>query len=212
VATRRAALTLGLCLALAGAAASAATPAPSRPAPIMAPEPGDMAMGNPHARVTVIEYGSVGCPHCAVWANTVFPAFKAKFVDTGRVRFVVREMTTGESDLAAAGFILARCAGPGKYFHVVDEIYQRQASMFQPGATPVDILKDIGAHAGIAPAAFDACLKNDQALAALNARVQHHVDVDKVNSTPTFVINGKVILGEQTLDQMTADIAAARRR
>ncbi|HEX3919535.1 MAG TPA: thioredoxin domain-containing protein [Caulobacteraceae bacterium] len=209
MASRRAALALGLSLALAGAAATAA-PAPG-PAGIMAPEPGDMAMGKPHARVTVIEYGSVGCPHCAVWANTVFPAFKAKFVDTGRVRFVVREMTTGESDLAAAGFILARCAGPTKYFQVVDEIYQRQASMFQPGATPIDILKDIGAHAGIVGPAFDACMRNDQALAALNARVQHHAEVDKIDSTPTFVINGKVILGEQSLDQMTADIAAARR-
>lgn len=208
--SRPAALALGLCLALAGAAASAAPPPPAPS--IMAPEPGDTSLGNPRARVTVIEYGSVGCPHCAVWANTVFPAFKARFIDTGRVRFVVREMTTGASDIAAGGYLLARCAGPDNYFHVVGEIYQRQASMFLPGAIPIDILQDIGAHAGLTPAAFQACMQDEQALAQLNARVQHHVVVDKVDSTPTFVVNGKVIEGELTLAQMNAAIAAARGR
>ena len=204
---RGALLALALGLALAASAASAAPPSP-----IMAPEHGDVALGNPRARVTVIEYGSVGCPHCAVWANTVFPAFKARYVDTGRVRFVVREMTTGEPTIAAAGFLTARCAPPTRYFQVIDEIYARQASMFEPGAEPIAILQDIAGHAGVDPAALTACLNDPAALAALNARVQHHVVVDKVDSTPTFVVNGKVIVGEQTLDQLDADIAAARRR
>jgi protein-disulfide isomerase len=202
---RRVALALGL--ALAATAAWAATPAP-----IMAPEPGDMAMGNPRAAVTVIEYGSVGCPHCAVWANTVFPAFRAKYVDTGQVRFVLREMTNGESSLAAAGFITARCAGPGKYFQVVDDIFGRQASMFEPGATPSDILQDIAGHAGLTPARYNACLDDHRALDALNARVARHVDVDKVSGTPTFVVGGTTFVGEQTLDQLDAAIAAARPR
>jgi len=198
---RRAALAFGVALAASGALA--ATP--------MAPEPGDMAIGNPHARVTVVEYGSVGCPHCAAWANAVFPAFKARYVDTGRVRFVVREMTTGEPSLAAAGFITARCAGPGKYFQVIDDIYRRQASMFQPGgASPQAILLDIAKNAGLSEAQFNACLDDAAALDALNARVAQHVNVDKVDSTPTFVINGKTIVGELTLDQLTTVIAAAR--
>jgi protein-disulfide isomerase len=204
---RRVALALGLALAASGALA--ARPAP--PGPLMAAEPGDMAIGNPHARVTVVEYGSVGCPHCAVWANTVFPAFKARYVDTGRVRFVVREMATGEPTLAAAGFITARCAGPGKYFQVIDEVYRRQASMFQPGAQPAAIMADIARNAGLTEAQFNACLDDHTALDALNARVAQHVNVDKVDSTPTFVINGKTYVGELTPDQLTAAIAAARR-
>jgi protein-disulfide isomerase len=177
----------------------------------MAPQPDDMAIGNPHARVTVVEYASVGCPHCAVWANTVWPAFKARWVDTGRVRFVVREMTTGEPTLAAAGFLTARCAGPAKYFHVIDEVFRRQASMFQPGVQPSAILQDIARDVGVTPAQFNACLDDPAALDALNARVARHVGVDKVDSTPTFVINGAVTVGEMTLDQLDAAIHAARR-
>lgn len=200
LATRRVALAAGLALAATAATA----------APIMAPEPGDMAIGNPAARVTVVEYASVGCPHCAAWANTVFPAFRARFVDTGRVRFVVREMTSGEPALAAAGFITARCAGPAKYFHVIDEIFRRQASMFQPGAQPVAILQDIATGAGVDAARFNACLDDTTRLDALNARVTRHTDVDKVDTTPTFIVNGKTLVGEQTLDQLAAAIHAAR--
>lgn len=198
---RRAAILTSLALA-AGAAAQSLG--------VMAPEPGDMAIGNPHARVTVVEYGSVGCPHCAAWANEVFPAFKARFVDTGRVRFVVREMTTGEPTVAAAGFLTARCAGQGKYFQVMDEIYRQQASMFLPGAQPAAILEAIAKGAGVTEAQFDACLNDQQALDALNARVQRHVTVDGVDSTPTFFVNGKRYLGELTLDQLSEAISQAR--
>jgi protein-disulfide isomerase len=201
-ASRRVALALALGLLSAVGARAAA--------PIMAPQPDDMAIGNPHARVTVVEYASVGCPHCAVWANTVFPAFKARYVDSGQVRFVVREMTTGEPSVAALGFITARCAGPGKYFQVIDEVFRRQADMFQPDAHPGAILHDIARDAGLSDARFDACLDDHAALDALNARVARHVDVDKVESTPTFVVNGKVIVGEQTLAQLAAAIRAAR--
>src|SRR5665213_1004091 len=86
----------------------------------------DMALGSLRAPVTVIEYASVGCPHCAVWARTVFPAFKKKYINTGKVRFVFREMLTGDPALAAAGFLVARCAAPAKYFQVVDAIFADQ--------------------------------------------------------------------------------------
>ncbi len=203
---RRAGILAFVAALAVAAAASAQTPN------VMAPEPGDMAIGNARARVTVIEYGSVGCPHCAAWANDVFPAFKAKFVDKGRVRFVVREMTTGDPTLAAGGFLTARCAGPRKYFAVMDEIYRRQASMFQNGATPASVLLDIAKGAGLSEAQFNACVGDSKALDALNARVQRHVSVDGVDSTPTFFINGKRYLGELTLDQLTDAIRQARIR
>jgi protein-disulfide isomerase len=140
----------------------------------------------------------------------VFPAFKAKYVDTGRVRFVVREMTTGEPTVAAAGFIAARCAGKAKYFQVMEEIYRQQASMFEPGAQPSAILAAIAQGAGVSQAQFDACLNDPQALDALNARVQRHVTVDGVNSTPTFIVNGKRFVGEQSLVQLDQAIRQAR--
>ena len=93
---------------------------------------GDMSLGNPNAKVTVIEYASLGCPICAKWNNDIFPAFKTKYIDTGKVRYVLKEMLTGDEPVAAAGFLLARCAGKDKYFQVVDAV-------FAPGAGPAGI-------------------------------------------------------------------------
>jgi protein-disulfide isomerase len=199
-----------LALGLAGAfVAIAAWAAPAVPAH----EPDDMALGSPSARVTVIEYASVGCPHCAAWNNAVFAAFRAKYVATGRVRFVVREMLTGEPTVAAAGFMLARCAAPAKYFSVIDAIYRRQASMFQPGTAPETVLRDIAkTTGGLTDAAFDACLADQKGLAAVNARGERHASADKVDSTPTFFVNGKRFEGELTLAQLSQAVRAASRR
>ena len=205
LARARRSLTLGFAAALAAGAAAAA--------PIPAHEPDDMAVGNAKARVTVIEYASVGCPHCAAWNNEVWPAFKAKYVTTGRVRFVVREMLTGDPTLAAAGFMLARCAGPAKYFPTIEAIYARQASMFEAGNAPAPILRDIAkTTAGMTDAAVDACLGDDKGRLAVNARAERHATQDKVGSTPTFFVNGRRLEGEQTLAQLSAAIGAAGRR
>jgi len=195
---------------LLGAAALALTAGAAFADPPPAREPDDMAIGSPRARVTVIEYASVGCPHCAVWNNTVFPDFKAKYVDTGRARFVVREMLTGVPAIATAGFMLARCAGPAKYFQVVDAIYHRQADMFQSGAAAGPMLEEIAKSAGMDEAAFQACIDDQKGLDALNARVRRHVDEDKVDSTPIFFVNGQRYAGEQTLAQLATAIHAAR--
>lgn len=200
----RSARSLALSLAVAlsvGAAASAAVPAH---------EPDDMTLGSPKARVAVIEYASVGCPHCAAWNNDVWPAFKAKYVTTGHVRFVVREMLTGEPTVALAGFMLARCAGPAKYFPTIEAIYRRQASMFEAGAAPGPILRDIAkTSAGMTDAAFDACTGDDKGRQAVNARADRHASQDGVNSTPTFFVNGKRFEGELTLAQLAGAVRTA---
>ncbi|MBV9996020.1 MAG: DsbA family protein [Caulobacteraceae bacterium] len=165
-----------------------------------------MAIGNRKAKVTVIEYASVGCPHCAKWSNEVFPAFKAKYVDSGKARFVVRECLTGDPDLAAAGFLLARCAGPARYFKVIDEIYRRQEEIYQSGA----VLRQVAIDAGLSDKAYTACLSDKAALDALQARAQRHVDVDKVTGTPTFDINGRRLENYLTLEQLDTAIAAAK--
>jgi protein-disulfide isomerase len=162
--------------------------------------------------VTVIEYASVGCPHCAAWNNDVYPSFRAKYVDPGKVRFVLREMTTGDAAVAAAGFMLARCAGPARYFEVVDQIYRRQASMYQPGASRGDVLAGVAKDDGLSDDAFQTCIDSQANLDSLNARVARHVKEDNVSVTPTFFINGKPLGEGDTLADFDKAIAAASKR
>jgi len=170
----------------------------------------DMALGNPAAKVTMIEYASVSCPHCARFDIDVFPAFKAKYIDTGQVRYIAREALTGDPAIAAAGFLTARCAGKDKYFQVVDAIYHGQEEMFESGQ-PHTVLLNIARSAGLTDAQFESCIKDETALNALNARWERYVKDDKINGTPTFVINGKVYdKGEMTLAQLDAAVAEAK--
>jgi protein-disulfide isomerase len=170
----------------------------------------DMDMGNPQSKVTVIEYASVGCPVCAKWQREVYPAFKAKYIDTGKIHYVFREMLVGqgaEMQVAASGFLLARCAGKDKYFAVNDAIFKNQEQAFQ---APRETLTDIAKSVGMTEDGFNKCINDETALKALNDRVERHNRVDHVNSTPTFVINGKAMEpGYHTLEEVDAAIKAA---
>ena len=174
--------------------------------------PDDMTLGNPQSKVLVAEYASVGCPHCAAFNNDVFPSFKAKYLDTGKVNYVFHEMLVGqgaELSMAAAGFLLARCAGKDKYFAVNDEIFHAQQQMFTTGDLRGGLLR-IAESAGMTEAQFNTCIGDQAALKALDARVEK-AGKDGINSTPTFIINGKKIEGEQTLAQLDAAIADAQK-
>ncbi len=171
----------------------------------------DMALGARGAPVTVIEYASLGCPHCAVWAKEVFPAFKRKYIDTGKVRFVFREMLYGDPALAAAGFLTARCAGPARYFQVVDAVFQAQEKIAGEGG-PAGTLQRIAKDAGVSEARFTACLKDQAALTALQVRTEGYARQGKITGTPTFVVGARKLDGEQSLAQLDAAIAGAGRR
>ena len=93
----------------------------------------DMTMGDPKAPVKMVEYASASCTHCATFSNTVLPAFKAKYIDTGKVHYTLKEFLTPPNELAAAGFLTARCAGKDKYFSVLDAIFRSQQEIFQTG-------------------------------------------------------------------------------
>ena len=170
----------------------------------------DMTLGDPNAKVTVVEYASVGCPVCAKWDREIWPAFKAKSVDTKKIKFVYREMLVGagpEVAVAASGFLLARCAGPDKYFTVLDTIYGAQQQAFQ---APRDTLLDIARSAGMTEAQFNICINDEKAILALNDRVDRHVKNDHIDSTPTFVVNGKMLTpGFHELADLDAAIAEA---
>jgi protein-disulfide isomerase len=206
--TRR--LALAAVLALAATAALAAPAKPHAKAAAKAP-PADFSLGSPKAKIQVVEYASLSCPHCARFNADVFPAFKAKYVDTGQVRYTLREMLTPPAQVAAAGFLLARCAGPDRYFKVVDEVFRSQSRWTEGDGDIRPIFLEIAKNNGLSEAQFDACLKDQASLSALQSRVQTAVNAG-VDSTPTFFVNGKKVAeGEMTLDQLDAAIAAAKK-
>ena len=188
-------------LAFAGSLAFAAGAAPAGSA-------NDMSLGNPKAPVTVIEYASLGCPHCGVWARDVFPEFKKRFIDTGRVRFVLREMLNGDSAVAAAGFLTARCAPADKYFQVVDDLFAAQPRAEREG-DDMPALLDAAARAGLTKAQVSACLSDHAALAALEARADANTNDNHVEGTPEFDVAGKRFKGETSLAVLTSAIDAA---
>jgi protein-disulfide isomerase len=190
------------------AIAAALVAAPAMAAPAAAPD--DMSLGNPKAKIHVIEYASLSCPHCAHFNETVFAPFKAKWVDTGKVRYTLKEMLTPPQQLAAAGFLMARCAGPAKYFKVVDEVFRSQPRW--EGGKVKPIFVEIAAANGVSEAKFNACLTDKAGQDALNARAMRAAQVDKVDSTPTLFINGKRIdVLPQTPAEMDALILAAQK-
>ena len=172
--------------------------------------PDDMSLGNLAAKVTVVEYASVGCPVCAKWDQEVFPAFKAKYIDTGKIHYVFREMLVGgdsEVAVASAGFLLARCAGKDKYFAVNDAVFASQPAVFD---TPRETLLNVAKSVGMTEAQFTKCVSDEPSLLALNKRVENNAKSGEVNSTPTFVVNGKKLeAGFQPLSVLDAAIADA---
>jgi protein-disulfide isomerase len=168
----------------------------------------DMILGSPKARVTVIEYASASCTHCATFNNDIFPAFKAKYIDTGKVRYVLREFVTQPQALAIAVFLTARCAGKDKYFSVLDAAFHAQKHIYETGELR-DPLVQIAKDAGLNEDKLTACLNDDAKAAALDNRVKSYVENDKIESTPTFVIGEDRLVGVKPLEALDAAIAKA---
>lgn len=169
---------------------------------------GDMSLGNPQAKVTVVEYASASCPHCAAFNNEIFPAFKANYIDTGRVFYVYREFLTEPTAFAGASYLLARCAGKNNYFKVLDEIFHDQKHIYETKDI-VGGLNRAGALVGMNEKAVRACVDDQKAGKALNARVDLYMDRDKITGTPTFLIGDARLEGDQTLAQLDKAIVAA---
>jgi protein-disulfide isomerase len=159
-----------------------------------AEEPGavqEMVQGAEDAPVTVIEYGSFTCPHCANWHAESYPQLKADYIDTGRVRFVFREVYFDRPGLWAS--MIARCGGGMRFFGIHDMIYEQQAEWIgdsQP-ATIADNLRRLGIAAGLDQAQLDACLTDEAQAEALVAWFEGNAEADAIQGTPTFIINGE---------------------
>jgi protein-disulfide isomerase len=178
-------------LPVASLAQEAEKPAMVDPLRLMAPQAlPDQVQGNALAKVTVIEYASMMCGHCAQFHETTYPAFKKKYVDTGQVRYILREFPL--DPIAAASFMLARCA-KDKYFDVVDIIFKNQraiGSAEKPDMALLEFLKP----AGFTQESFQACLK-DEKLYGDVLKVKDGGTEYGVNATPTFFINGQRFSG-----------------
>jgi protein-disulfide isomerase len=165
---------------------------------------GDVDLGNKDAKVTVIEYASMTCSHCANFHAKTWPDFKKKYIDTGKVRFTLREFPL--DPLATAGFMLARCAGNDKYYAVVDLLFTQQRNWAFTDK-PVDALSKLMKQAGFSQESFEACLKNQQMYDAVNWVKDRAAEKLGVNSTPTFFINGQVQRGALSIEELDKILA-----
>jgi len=163
---------------------------------------GDIAVGSDKAPVTVIEYASMTCPHCAHFATETFPELQKRYIDTGKVRFIFREFPLDA--LAAAGFMLARCAGKDKFLPIVETLFAKQPEWIVQ--KPLQPLMDIAKQFGFSQQSFDQCLANQQVLDGIQAVRDRAATKLGVNSTPTFFVNGKRLVGDQSIDALAKAI------
>ena len=176
-------------------AAAALTPAET--AALDAPQAlPDVVEGKADAPATIVEYASMTCGHCAAFHKDVWPALKAKYVDTGKAKFVLREFPL--DPLALAAFMLARCAGPDKRDALVDRLFDHQAD-WAFVANPLPKLEAQTSAAGLSAADFDACLKDQKLFEAVRSIRDAASAKLGVDSTPTFFVAGKRLAGEHSL-------------
>jgi protein-disulfide isomerase len=159
---------------------------------------GDVVLGSDQAPVTIIEYASMTCPHCAHFSENTFPELKKRYIDTGKVRYTLREFPL--DPLAAAGFMLARCAGKDKYMPIVETLFAKQQQWVVKD--PVPPLKEIAKQFGFTEESFNQCLANQKVLDDIQTVRDRAAQKLGVNSTPTFFINGKRLVGDVSIDEM----------
>jgi protein-disulfide isomerase len=165
----------------------------------------DMALGPANASVTITEYASMTCPHCAAFNEAVFPKIKSEYIDSGKVRYVFREFPLDIK--AAAGSMLARCIAKddsGKYFTVIDLLFKQQNDWVLKNTKKT--LTQIGKQGGLSEQQVEDCLKDQALLDKIAADQKFANEVLKVNSTPTFFINGEMVKGETSFDEFAKKI------
>jgi protein-disulfide isomerase len=165
----------------------------------------DMALGPADAKVTITEFASMTCPHCAAFNEQVFPKIKSEYIDTGKVRYIFREFPLDIK--AAAGSMLSRCIANGdaaKYFAVTDLLFRSQNDWVMKNTT--ESLIRVGKQAGLSQQQVEACLKDQSLLDKITADQKYASEVLKVDSTPTFFVNGEKIKGETSIEEFEKKI------
>jgi protein-disulfide isomerase len=160
---------------------------------------GDVFIGAPDAKVTIIEYASMTCSHCANFSTKIFPLVKEKYIDTGKVRFTLREFPF--DPLATAAFMLARCKGNDKYYAMVELLFAQQKA-WTGSDKPTEALLSVVRQAGFTQESFETCLKNKSIYDGVNFVKERGAKVFGVDSTPTFFINGEKRSGSISIEDM----------
>lgn len=160
---------------------------------LMVPGPlGDMSMGDPNAPVTIIDYASLTCAHCASFEVNTMPLLKENYIETGKVYYILRDFPF--DPIATAAFMLAHCAGPERYFGFVGVLF-RQQSRWAFTQTPMDDLKALARQGGFSDESFDACMKDQKIFDHVKEVALRGAKTFNVRSTPTFFINGEKVEG-----------------
>ena len=170
----------------------------------------DIAQGKADAPVTMIEYASMTCTHCAHFHETTYPTLIKDYVDTGKVRFILREFPL--DPLATAGFMLARCAGPDQRNAVVDLLFDKQQS-WAFTEKPLEALESVVKQTGMSKDKFEACLKDQKLYDQVNEVRDRGAQKFGVTATPTFYVNGTKVTGEvnpQTLEKILNPLTAKK--
>jgi protein-disulfide isomerase len=164
----------------------------------------DMALGAANAPVTIVEYAAPTCPHCAAFDREVFPRIKAEYIDTGKVRYVLREFPLNIKDVACQMLARRIAGGDGaKYVAVIETMWREQHSLLEH---TTDTLHQIGKQAGLGAEAVEDCLKDQALLDKINADRQFATESLEVDGTPTFFVNGKRIVGEAPFEEFESKI------
>jgi len=186
---------VGLNVAMAAEEAAPAKEAAPAPAESALP---DMVLGKEDAPVTIVEYSSLSCPHCAHFHKDVMPALKSDYIDTGKLRYIEREFPLNQA--ALGGAVLARCVDPSRFFAFTDLLFSRQEDWaFKEDA--LQRLRLYAKQAGLTDADFEKCL-DDESLQKKVLAVRDRGEKEGVKATPTFFINGKVFNGAPTLEAL----------
>lgn len=164
----------------------------------------DMTLGKADAPVTVIEYASMTCGHCAHFHEAVFPHLKSTYIDTGKVRFIYREFPL--DPLAAAVSMLARCSPTDRYFDMTGLFYSKQQDWVRSD-NPVEALFNLSKQSGFTRDTFKACLTDQKLLDSITAGRTRGSEVFKIDGTPTFFINGKKVVGIASTAEMDEALA-----
>ena len=168
-------------------------------ADLLVPPPlGDRVLGKDDAPVTIVEYASMTCPHCAAFHENTYPELKKRYIDTGKVRFIFREFPL--DPVAAGASMLARCADKEQFFPLIETLFQQQRQWAVE--KPIPQLMAIAKQAGISEQKFNACLSDQKMLDAMQAEQKRATDKFGVNSTPTIFVNGKKQVGGQSIEDL----------
>ena len=170
----------------------------------------DQVMGKADAPLTIIEYASTTCPHCAHFHKDTLPKLKAAWIDTGRAKLIFRDFPTGPQSLSVGASMIAHCAGPEHYFGLLGLIMDNQEKWIN-SEDRLGELKRLAKLAGLTEDKVDACLKRQDLADAITARAKDAYDKYGVDSTPSFIVDGKLMVGAQSFEDLDAALKVAKK-